>query len=59
MTELIQTLLILLIAYGHVKLYIDTGRQIPDDLRKYYVDMPYGFAELWDNGKFVCYLDLR
>ena len=59
MTELIQTLLILIIAYGHVKLYLDTGNQIPPELKKYYQAMPHGFAEFWDNGKFVSYIDLR
>jgi hypothetical protein len=59
MTELIQTLLILIILYGHIKLYIDTAESFPPDLEKYYVNMPYGFAELWDNGKFIKYIDLR
>lgn len=59
MTEITQTILILIILAGHVKLYFDTGYTVPPELKKYYVDMPFGYAELWDNGKFVKYLDLR
>jgi hypothetical protein len=59
MTEITQVLLILIIFAGHVKLYIDTGYQIPPELEKYYEEMPVGFAAFYDNGKFVKYLDLR
>lgn len=51
MIELAQILLIAVICLGHVKLAYDQtfapveGRQ--------------GFAELWVNGRFVKYLDLR
>lgn len=59
MIEFIDTLFILLFLVGHVKLYIDTGYRVPPELKKYYQDMPFGYAELWDNGKFVKYIDLR
>jgi hypothetical protein len=59
MIETIQTILILIIFAGHVKLAIDTVPQPPPELKKYYHKMPYGFAEFWDNGKFVGYIDLR
>ena len=59
MIELVQVLLILLIAFGHVKLYLETAVTIPPELKKYYQAMPHGFAEFWDNGKFVSYIDLR
>ena len=59
MVEITQAILILIILAGHVKLYFDTGYIVPPELKKYYVDMPFGYAELWDNGKFVGYIDLR
>lgn len=59
MTEIVQVILILIILAGHVKLYIDTGYQIPPELQKYYETIPPGHAALYDNGKFICYLDLR
>lgn len=59
MLELYQITLILIILAGHVKLYIDTGYQVPPELKKYYETLPPGHAALYDNGIFVCYLDLR
>lgn len=59
MIELVQITLILIIVAGHVKLYIDTGYQVPPELKKYYEDVPFGYAEFWDNGKFIKYIDLR
>ena len=59
MTEIAQIILILIITYGHVKLYIDTGYQVPPELKGYYVDKPFGYAAFFDNGKFVNHIDLR
>ena len=44
---------------AHVKLYIDTGYQVPDELKIYYDVMPAGHAAFYDNGKFIKYIDLR
>ena len=61
MTQLIQIALIALIAYGHIKLYIDGGASVTPAKNLVHYDnrRPYGFAAFFDNGKFIKYLDLR
>lgn len=59
MIKITQTILILIILAAHVKLYIDTGYEVPPELKIYYDVMPPGHAAFYDNGKFIKYIDLR
>lgn len=59
MRETIQIALLLVILAAHIKLYIDTGYQVPAELKIYYDVMPPGHAAFYDNGKFIKYIDLR
>lgn len=59
MTEFLQISLIAIVALGHIKLYLDDGVVLPLSPVKYNHRVPYGFAELWDSGLFVKYIDLR
>lgn len=56
MTEFLQISLIMIVALGHVKLYLDS--EVPLSPVKYN-RIPYGFATFWVGGKFVSYIDLR
>jgi hypothetical protein len=57
-TEFLQFSFIALVAFGHVKLYLDDGVRAPLSPIKY-SRIPYGIATFWDSGKFVKYIDLR
>jgi len=57
MIELARFSLFALIAYGHIKLYFDDGKRLSPV--KFNNRRPYGFAEFWDGGRFVSYIDLR
>jgi hypothetical protein len=58
MNEFLQISLIIIIALGHVKLYLDDGIPLPLSPVRYN-RVPYGFATYWIDGKFVSYIDLR
>lgn len=58
MTEFLQFSFIALVAFGHVKLYLDDGVPAPPSPVKYN-RIPYGIATFRIGDKFVKYIDLR